>query len=88
MLVFFFPAFFIVFFFVFFFYFVFFFFVYNSCRPEILSQFRAGKVIFFLKTFFQADLQARIAEEQSRNEASSGALAHLDGLPGNTCSSC
>lgn len=29
----------------------------------------------------EADLQARIAEEQSRNEASSGALAHLDGLP-------
>ena len=73
---------------VFFFFFFASFFVYNSCRPEILSQFRVGKVIFFLKTFFQADLQARIAEEQSRSEASSGALAHLDGLPGNTCSSC
>ena len=55
--------------------------------PEILSQLRVGKVIFF-KNILQADLQARIAEEQSRNEASSGALAHLDGLPGNTCSSC
>lgn len=32
--------------------------------------------------FFQADLQARIAEEQSRTEGSSGVLAHLDGLPG------
>ena len=87
MLVFFSPLF-LLFFFIVFFFILFFFFVYNSCRPEILSQFRAGKVIFFFKTFFQADLQARIAEEQSRNEASSGALAHLDGLPGNTCSSC
>jgi len=30
----------------------------------------------------QADLQARIAEEQSRSEGSSGVLAHLDGLSG------
>ncbi|KAJ7392938.1 Phosphoacetylglucosamine Mutase, partial [Desmophyllum pertusum] len=29
----------------------------------------------------EADLQARIAEEQSRSEGSSGVLAHLDGLP-------
>lgn len=28
----------------------------------------------------EADLQARIAEEQSRNQASSGVIAHLDGL--------
>lgn len=28
----------------------------------------------------QADLQARIAEEQSRNEGSSSVLAHLDGF--------
>lgn len=27
-------------------------------------------------------MQARIAEEQSRTEGSSGVLAHLDGLPG------
>ena len=32
--------------------------------------------------FSQADLQARIAEEQSRSEGGSGVLAHLDGLPG------
>ncbi|XP_020606442.1 pericentriolar material 1 protein-like isoform X2 [Orbicella faveolata] len=30
----------------------------------------------------EADLQARIAEEQSRTEGSSGVLAHLDGFPG------